>query len=90
MAGTQCCGKVRTSRFCPDCGQNLGGAIIFDLLKHCRTQEDRQRKQSRNQNYGSSHIAAAEKSAAKFKAWGDALAALLGQASTEENDGSEA
>jgi len=35
---TECCGEVRTSAFCPDCGRALQPTgTLHSLLKHCRT-----------------------------------------------------
>lgn len=30
----ECCGQFRESRFCPDCGRELDGNLIYVLLTH--------------------------------------------------------
>lgn len=36
MKVVKCCGKKRTSKFCPECGKELGGSPLYGLLAHCR------------------------------------------------------
>lgn len=43
-----CCGQPRTSRFCPDCGKQLAGDPLMELLIHCRISEKKQRTQAEN------------------------------------------
>jgi predicted NBD/HSP70 family sugar kinase len=77
---TNCCGKPHSSRFCPDCGRQLCAAgSLFGLLSHCRKMEKvqggRAKTYARQEEETQAH--GAKVSAEKWKAWGDALAALL-------------
>lgn len=89
----ECCGEVRNSRFCPDCGAQLVDGNLTALLKHCRTCENNQRKDAEKRrasglNYeelgqhvikGNCDYLAenSDRRAAKWKAWGDALTVLI-------------
>lgn len=91
---THCCGKDRAARFCPDCGKPFESVgLLHDLLAHLRKTEKMRRSTvkhderkigerpehgRRYKKYSASH----DRSAEKFKAWGDALEVLL----NKEND----
>lgn len=80
----QCCGKARTTRFCPDCGKRLRNDDgLYGLLIHCRKNEEKFRSEHQRCDvsemsdaqliYRSSRLDAAD----KWKAWGDQLAQIL-------------
>lgn len=44
----KCCGALRTSRFCPECGKELVTSPLADLLAHCRQGERKLRAEAKN------------------------------------------
>jgi hypothetical protein len=43
-----CCGRERSSRFCPDCGKALADDPLVELLNHCWLSEKKQRSEAEN------------------------------------------
>ena len=83
-----CCGAERTTPFCPQCGRQLKNNLLWDLLALCRKNEKahrtrsatKQRKYQHDPEKGKRDLMESEDNtrfAEKWKAWGDALAALL-------------
>jgi hypothetical protein len=74
----ECCGKSRTGRFCSNCGKPFAEDGLWALVKLCRTSEKARRSRARAMAVKYPRAAeAAERSAARWKAWGEALEALL-------------
>ncbi|CEF48307.1 unnamed protein product [uncultured bacterium] len=85
----ECCGKERTSRFCPDCGNALQSGGLWELLSHMRVvirtqsrsaERNARKSQCSGINDPSFYARRADsqrKAADKWTAWADELAKLL-------------
>jgi NMD protein affecting ribosome stability and mRNA decay len=87
MITVQCCGKVRATQFCPRCGKRLGDdTSLGGLVSHCRVVEKNllTRAAKAAECPAKDHPAVIKHRmeymarAAKWKDWGDTLAALIG------------
>jgi len=77
-----CCGKLRTTKFCPDCGAKLGETPTLDqLLAHCRkTQAAHESRMTTWLEQGNQkEVDSQARAANKWRAWADALEALITQ-----------
>lgn len=88
----ECCGKTRDSRFCPDCGKELGLGVLEGLIDYCRKNERPHRKRieelkqrkanpqndrDRDTDKLNRRIANKTRMAEKWKRWADAVQSLL-------------
>lgn len=83
----ECCGKPRTTPFCPQCGKGLDVHTgLGDLLAHCRSTEKRIRADARRfrwnfKEVGNSRYSElarrSDEMADKWKTWAEALAELM-------------
>lgn len=85
----ECCGSVRTTPFCPECGASLlpKSANLNGLLAHVRTHAKNLRKQheivtKRLQedpcdSYYMRQVERSAKNASKWEAWAEALLKLM-------------
>lgn len=73
----ECCGKTRTSMFCPDCGVSLSEDPSVTLLNYLVKQQNSQRKQLDNWGLGASQIKRKEKVLQKWKDWATELERLI-------------
>lgn len=84
-----CCGKSRSTPFCPECGKRVASRLgIEGLLDHCRVtakslqgcyesaMNDARMQKDRAAHF-KSRAASKLKAYEKWKAWGDALAELI-------------
>jgi len=78
-----CCGHDRQTRYCPDCGKQLGSEFdLWGLLSHCddhATKQERRAKDSLRyqgrQREG--HQQQMERAAIKWRTWATMLRAML-------------
>jgi len=76
----ECCGKERTTKYCPDCGKELNAdAPLAGLLRHCESTleaANKKRKEATEAKDDKS-LVSAEKSIAKWHQWVCALEAVV-------------
>jgi hypothetical protein len=79
----ECCGKERSTRFCPECGKRLVDDPLVELLAHVRKTEKLYRTSAAKAMARSLHSKYdnpgywSEK-ADKWQSWVDALSRLMG------------
>ena len=99
IVAMECCGKVRATPFCPECGSALIGHGLRTLLSHCqghisrltarlaRTRENAANETNEgNRRWAKLTIEKQEKTLAKWEAWVAALERAIGRENAEVSE----
>ncbi len=91
-----CCGKVRTSKFCPDCGKELTGDALLQLRQYLQVmagarnkdveREKRKAEEEEKPEWKKEYLRIAakrQKVADKWQRWLDTLDALMAGGSND-------